>query len=198
MALSSSSCSVRTAQAEDLTAVLELVRQHRAEAHAAALLTRRPPGSATAAGFARLLADPDHRVVLAVADAGAGERVVGLAVLGVEPLSVVLGAPQVTVDDLVVHREHRRRGVGAALLAAAAAHAEEVGAHHVVASCGGHDPERLRFLSRLGFAPLATRRIVPRETLVSSLLSLRRSRLGVPVPRRAPAPGRRDRAVADG
>ncbi|MGY1618459.1 GNAT family N-acetyltransferase [Geodermatophilus sp. SYSU D00691] len=197
MALSSSSCSVRIAQAEDLTAVLELVRQHRAEAHAEGLLTGQLPGSATAAGFARLLADPDHRVVLAVDDGGGRERAVGLAVLGVEPLSVVLGAPQVTVDNLVVHREHRRRGVGAALLAAAAAHAEEVGAQHVVATCGGHEPERQRFLSRMGFAPLATRRIVPRETLVSSLLTWRRSRLGVPVPRRVPALGRRDAPVAD-
>ncbi|HLK95131.1 MAG TPA: hypothetical protein VK365_05265 [Nocardioidaceae bacterium] len=39
---------------------------------------------------------------------------VGLAVLGVDPLSVVLGVPQVTVDNLVVHRDHRRCGAGAA------------------------------------------------------------------------------------
>ena len=48
---------------------------------------------------------------------------VGLAVLGVDPLSLVLGNPQVTVDTFVVHREHRRRGAGAVLLAAAAAYA---------------------------------------------------------------------------
>jgi ribosomal protein S18 acetylase RimI-like enzyme len=181
---------VRTARADDLPAVLALVRQHRAEAHAEGVLTGQLPGSAAAAGFRRLLDDPGHRVVLAVVGGPDDERVVGLAVLGLEPLSVVLGLPQVTVDNLVVHREHRRRGVGAALLAAAAEHAERTGADHVVATCGGHEAERQRFLSRMGFAPLTTRRIVPRETLVRSLLAWRRSRLGVPAPRRVPTLGR--------
>ncbi|WP_448623774.1 hypothetical protein [Geodermatophilus sp. URMC 64] len=56
----------RTARPDDLPAVLALVRQHRAEAHAEGVLTGLAPGSAAAAGFRRLLADPGHRVVLAV------------------------------------------------------------------------------------------------------------------------------------
>ena len=88
---------------------------------------------------------------------------VGLAVLGLDPLSLVLGNPQVTVDTFVVHREHRRRGTGVLLLAAAAAYAEETGASHVVAAVGGHEAERQRFFARMGFAPLTTRRIVPRR-----------------------------------
>jgi hypothetical protein len=91
--------------------VLALVRQHRAEAHAEGVLSGQTPGAAAAAGFRRLLADPGHRVVLAVLpgpnapDGGpAAELVVGLAILGLDPLSVVLGVPQVTVDNLVVHR----------------------------------------------------------------------------------------------
>ena len=110
----------RTARPEDLPSVLALVRQHRAEAHAEGVLTGQTPGAAAAAGFRRLLADPAHRVVLAVlpgpnapdGGAGSGEVTVGLAVLGVDPLSVVLGVPQVTVDNLVVHRDHRRCGAG--------------------------------------------------------------------------------------
>jgi GNAT superfamily N-acetyltransferase len=98
------------------------------------VLTGQTPGAAAAAGFRRLLADPAHRVVLAVlpgpnapdGGAGSGEVTVGLAVLGVDPLSVVLGVPQVTVDNLVVHRDHRRCGAGAALLAAAVAYASSV------------------------------------------------------------------------
>ena len=187
----------RTARPDDLPAVLALVRQHRVEAHAEGVLTGQTPGAAAAAGFRRLLADPAYRVVLAVlpgayaphpGSASAGEVVVGLAVLGLDPLSAVLGVPQVTVDNLVVHREHRRRGAGAALLAAAAAHAEDVGADHVVAAVGGHEAERQRFFARMGFAPLTTRRIVPRETLVRSLATWQRG--GVPVPRR-PEPRRR-------
>jgi N-acetylglutamate synthase-like GNAT family acetyltransferase len=189
----------RVARTEDLPAVLALVRQHRVEAHAEGVLSGQTPGTTGAAGFRRLLADPDHRVVLAVlpganaADgSGAGEIPVGLLILGVDPLSAVLGVPQVTVDNLVVHPDHRRRGAGTVLLAAAAAYAEETGAAHVVATCGGHEAERQRFFARMGFAPLTTRRIVPRETLLRSLSAWQRGGL-VPVPRRAP--GRR-RALA--
>ena len=94
---------------------------------------------------------------------------VGLAVLGLDPLSLVLGNPQVTVDTFVVHREHRRCGAGARLLAAAAAYARENGAAHVVAAVGGHEAERQRFFARMGFAPLTTRRIVAVDSLVRSL-----------------------------
>ena len=106
---------------------------------------RSGPRRAAAAGFGRLLSDPQYRVVLAVlpgADGRPGSEIpVGLAVLGTDPLSVVLGSPQVTVDWFVVHADHRRRGAEAALLAAAAAHAAETGADHVVAAVGGHEAE---------------------------------------------------------
>lgn len=182
----------RTARPDDLPAVLALVRQHRSEAHAEEVLTGQTPGAAAAAGFRRLLAADGHRVVLAVlpgpnATLGscAGELPVGLAILGNDPLSVLLGIPQVTVDNLVVHREHRRRGVGAALLAAAAEYARETGAAHVVAAVGGHEAERQRFFARMGFAPLTTRRIVALDSLTRSLAAWQRSWAVVPVPRRA-------------
>lgn len=188
----------RTARPEDLPAVLALVRQHRADAHAEGVLTGQVPGSAAAAGFRRLLADPAHRVVLAVVpgpnapDGSApGEEPVGLAILGTDPLSVVLGVPQVTVDNLVVHRDHRRQGVGAVLLAAAAVYARETGADHVVAACGGHEAERQRFFARMGFAPLTTRRIVARETLTRSLAAWERSWLPGPATRGGRATARR-------
>ena len=192
----------RTARPADLPAVLALVRQHRADAHAEDVLTGHTPLNAAASGFRRLLEDPGHRVVLAVlpgaygaAGEGNGEVAVGLAVLGLDPLSLVLGNPQVTVDTFVVHREHRRRGVGAVLLAAAAGYAQENGAAHVVAAAGGHDAERQRFLSRMGFAPLATRRIVTLDSLTRSLATWQRGGVAVPLPRRSPA---RRRAGARG
>ena len=135
----------RTARVDDLTAVLALVRQHRADAHAEDVLSGHTRLNAAASGFRRLLDDPGHRVVLAVlpgSSTGSGDErevAVGLAVLGVDPLSLVLGNPQVTVDTFVVHREHRRRGTGAVLLAAAARYAQETGADHVVAAVGGHE-----------------------------------------------------------
>jgi GNAT superfamily N-acetyltransferase len=184
----------RTARPDDLAAVLALVRQHRADAHAEDVLTGHTRLNAAASGFRRLLEDPGHRVVLAVlpgpnAAAGGpcGEIPVGLAVLGLDPLSLVLGNPQVTVDTFVVHRAHRRRGAGAALLAEAAAYAARTGADHVVASVGGHEPERQRFFARMGFAPLTTRRIVTVDSLTRSLAAWQRNGLTVPAPRRTPA-----------
>ncbi|WP_167762251.1 GNAT family N-acetyltransferase [Blastococcus sp. CT_GayMR20] len=182
----------RTARPDDLPAVLSLVRQHRADAHAEDVLTGHTRLNAAASGFRRLLEDPGHRVVLAVlpgpsAPGGGarGEVAVGLAVLGLDPLSLVLGNPQVTVDTFVVHREHRRCGTGARLLAAAAGYAQENGAAHVVAAVGGHEAERQRFFARMGFAPLSTRRIVALDSLVRSLAAWQRSGLPVPAPRRA-------------
>ena len=201
----------RTARPTDLPAVLALVRQHRADAHAEDVLTGHGH-LAAASGFRRLLEDRGHRVVLAVlpgspAPGGAdvGEVPVGLAVLGLDPLSVVLGNPQVTVDTFVVHREHRRCGTGVRLLAAAAAFAHESGADHVVVAVGGHEAERQRFFARMGFAPLTTRRIVALDSLTRSLAAWQRSWLTVPGPRRA-LPRRRPvprtlpslRATADG
>jgi L-amino acid N-acyltransferase YncA len=187
----------RTARLDDLPAVLALVRQYRADAHAEGVLTGQTALGAAAAGFRRLLADPGHRVVLAVlpgpnaaagcvADAADGETAVGLAVLGVDPLSLVLGAPQVTVETFVVHRSHRRRGVGSALLTAAAGYAEETGAAHVVAAVGGHEAERQRFFAQMGFAPLTTRRVVSLESLARTLAARQRAGVTVPVPRRPP------------
>jgi GNAT superfamily N-acetyltransferase len=188
----------RTARPADLPAVLALVRQHRADAHAEDVLCGHVRLNAAASGFRRLLDDSGHRVVLAVvpgpnAAAGGpnGEAAVGLAVLGLDPLSLVLGNPQVTVDTFVVHREHRRRGVGAVLLAAAAAYAKENGAAHVVAAVGGHEAERQRFFARMGFAPLTTRRIVTVDSLTRSLAAWQRTGLPAQVSRRAMAVRRR-------
>ena len=188
----------RIARPADLPAVLGLVRQHRADAHAEDVLTGHTRLNAAASGFRRLLEDPGHRVVLAVlpgptAAAGddGGEIPVGLAVLGLDPLSMVLGNPQVTVDTFVVHRDHRRRGAGAVLLAAAAAYTAETGAAYVVAAVAGHEAERQRFFARMGFAPLTTRRIVGLDSLTRSLAGWQRGGLPVPAPRRALAARRR-------
>jgi GNAT superfamily N-acetyltransferase len=189
---SRSSVVARTARLDDLPAVLALVRQYRADAHAEGVLTGQTALGAAAAGFRRLLADPGHRVALAVvpgANAASGdaaaETAVGLAVLGIDPLSLVLGCPQVTVDTFVVHRAHRRQGVGSALLGAAARYAAENGAAHVVASVGGHEAERQRFFAQMGFAPLTTRRVVALENLARTLAARQRAGVTVPAPRRA-------------
>ncbi len=181
----------RMARPVDLPVVLELVRQHRVESHTEEVLTGHPPVHAAGAGFRRLLDDAGHRVVLAVLPTDDGEIGVGLSVLGLDPLSLVLGTPQVTVDTFVVHREHRRSGVGAALLAASVAYAAENGASYVVAAVAP-DADRQRFFARMGFAPLTTRRIASVQTLGRSLSAWQRRRLGIiPLSRRVSGVGRR-------
>jgi N-acetylglutamate synthase-like GNAT family acetyltransferase len=189
----------RAARLDDLPTVLALVRQYRADAHAEGVLTGQTALGAAAAGFRRLLADPAHRVVLAVIpgpnegaalDPAGGETPVGLAVLGIDPLSLVMGCPQVTVDTFVVHRAHRRRGAGSALLGAAVSFAAENGAEHVVASVAAHEAERQRFFAQMGFAPLTTRRVVALESLARTLSARKRGGVTVPAPRR-PAARRR-------
>ncbi len=66
------------------------------------------------------------------------------------------------------------------------AYASSVGAAHVVGAVGGHEAERQRFFARMGFAPLTTRRIVPRETLARTLAAWQRGAGTVPLPRRPP------------
>ncbi len=191
----------RTARVDDLPTVLALVRQYRADAHAEGVLTGQTALGAAAAGFRRLLADAAHRVDLAVLpgsnaasctslDPAGSENAVGLALLGIDPLSLVLGAPQVPGESFVVHRAHRRLGVGSALLGAAVAFAAENGAAHVVASVGGHEAERQRFLAQMGFAPLTARRVVAVEGLARTLAARQRAGVTVPAPRR-PASRRR-------
>jgi hypothetical protein len=66
-----------------------------------------------------------------------------------------------------------------------------VGADHVVAAVGGHEAERQRFLARMGFAPLTTRRIVAVDALARSLSAWQRCWLTPPAPRRPAVVARR-------
>ena len=162
----------RTARATDLPAVLGIVRQHRADAHAEDVLTGHTRLNTAAAGFRRLLEDPGHRVVLAVLPGspapdggGAGEVAVGLAVLGLDPLSLVLAT----------RRSPSRRS--SSIVGTAGAGRGR--------SCS---PRRRHTHSRpvrpMCFAPLTTRRIVAVDSLIRSLATRQRNGLPVPAPRR--------------
>ncbi len=112
--------------------------------------------------YAALLTNPARRVVLAVAEA---DLVVGMAVLSVDLGGELLDVPIVRVSHLVVDRDHRRRGAGRALVAAAGSYAEQVGVEHVTVGAPTTDREANRFLARLGFAPVVVRRVAPLPVL---------------------------------
>jgi ribosomal protein S18 acetylase RimI-like enzyme len=145
-----------------------------------------------------VLLDPDCRVVLATtADEPAG--MVLLRISRPDPLS---DNELVHVMHLVVSRAARNRGVGRALVSSAADFAAARQIDHVAASVYPSLREANRFFARLGFAPVAVRRIAPVAALrrrfdnerTPSLFAdtvRRRTRIGRPVPpqraRRRPA-----------
>ena len=151
------SVAVRPATPHDVPALLALwgeLRELGARGHRAAAVA--VPASVEAR-VAAALADPDRRVALATVD----DTPAGMAVLVPAPIGPLSDVRVVQVDYLVVTVKHRHRGVGRALLAAAAAYADEVGADQLVVSVRPGLRDANRFLARLGFTPLVVRRIAP-------------------------------------
>jgi GNAT superfamily N-acetyltransferase len=106
----------------------------------------------------RLLAamqDPAHRVVVATV----ADDVHGMAVLTRASLSPLSSVCAVQLNHVVVAGGHRRNGVGHALLAAATAYADSIGAEHVLVGVAPMLREANRFYARLGFSPVVVRRM---------------------------------------
>jgi L-amino acid N-acyltransferase YncA len=103
------------------------------------------------------VATPHCRVVLALADA----EPAGMAVLRVVRPDPLSDSKVVQIAHVVVQPGKRRRGVGHALVAAAADFAEERGLEHVAAGVYPSLREASRFYARLGFAPVVLQRVAP-------------------------------------
>jgi GNAT superfamily N-acetyltransferase len=103
------------------------------------------------------IATPHCRVVLALADA----EPAGMAVLRVVRPDPLSDSKVVQIAHVVVQPGKRRRGVGHALVAAAADFAEERGLEHVAAGVYPSLREASRFYARLGFAPVVLQRVAP-------------------------------------
>jgi len=165
--VSRSGVHVRAATLDDLDVVVALT----GDVREAGLVRRRAVGRRAVDGVrercARLLRDPAHRVMLAVDDT-TGE-VIGAAVLGPDAVTGLLDPPLVYVSHLLVSPEHRKRGAGRALVAAAASYAEELGIDSVVVGVAPTGRDANRFFARLGFAPLVIRRIAPVAALRRTL-----------------------------
>lgn len=105
----------------------------------------------------------------------------GLALCRLMPTALLADAPVLGLDAVYVRPESRRRGLGHALLQAAAELAEEAGATDVYAAPLPGSRGMQRFLARLGFAPAAAHRVVSTTALQ------RRLAMDVPVAARRPA-----------
>lgn len=108
--------------------------------------------------YREALADPDRRLVVAV---GEDDEPLGMALLTIATANALLDIPAVHMSHAVVADRHKRRGAGKALVAAAAAYAEQSGIEQLVVSVHPGSRDANRFFARLGFAPLAVRRTAP-------------------------------------
>ena len=139
--------------------------------------------------LAEAIQRPDCRVVLAFAD---GEPA-GMAMFQAVQPDPLSDSTVLRMIHVVVGKAHRRRGVGHALVAAAADAADDLGIEHVGVGVYPSLREASRFYARLGFAQVMVQRVVPvsmlRRRLCGDLatrrvddLVRRRNRMRRPVP----------------
>lgn len=155
---------VRPATDRDLPALLSFGAELRDQLLPAADRGTRARASSLAARglleprYLEALSDPDRHLVVVVGD---GDEPLGMALLCVAPANALLDLPAVHMSHSMVADRHKRRGAGKALVAAAAAFAEERGVEQIVVSVSPGSRDANRFFARLGFAPLAVRRVAP-------------------------------------
>ncbi len=122
--------------------------------------------------YREALEDPDRHLVVVVGD---GDEALGMALLTVASANALLDLPAVHMSHAVVADRHKRRGAGKALVAAAAAFAEVHGLDQIVVSVHPGSRDANRFFARLGFAPLAVRRVAPVATVRRRLAQVERT-----------------------
>lgn len=107
--------------------------------------------------FTEVIGRPDADALVACE----GPHLAGLAVVRIAQPDPLSPTRVLRLSNLVVSPNHRRRGVGHALLAAAAEYADNHGVDHVAAGVYPSLRDANRFFARLGFAPITTERIAP-------------------------------------
>jgi GNAT superfamily N-acetyltransferase len=133
---------VRPARDVDIDAIRELVRQLGYEPSAAALAT----------SFRRLMAEPDHRMLVA-AD---GDVLLGVITLHWAPL-LQYETPAARIMTLVVDEAARGKGVGKILVDHAAAIAAEMGCGILELTSGLQRKEAHAFYHAIGFETASLR-----------------------------------------
>ncbi|HET7356276.1 MAG TPA: GNAT family N-acetyltransferase [Nocardioidaceae bacterium] len=141
---------VREATLDDVPALLEiwadLARRSHGERRSEHVVE-----SDGAAAVARIAADPEQRLLVAILDG----QVVGATHLMRAPVSPLTADVAVYVSNLRVLDRFRRRGAGRALVEAALRWAEEKDTTHVLAAASVFSRDANRFMARLGLSQLA-------------------------------------------
>lgn len=122
---------------------------------------------ASVGGLASVLRRPDVTAFLAHVD----DAPVGYVVLSDTVAGPLTDAPCTAIDQLFVSAAWRRHGVARQLLAAAASHADRVGADAIVSHVPSQGRDANRFFARLGFTPTVVRRVTTPAALHRKLAS---------------------------
>ncbi|MHB2024735.1 MAG: GNAT family N-acetyltransferase, partial [Mycobacteriales bacterium] len=171
---------VRTAVEADLPALLELLNLEQEVTGRRDRSRKLLEPAANPDLLGQLIGQPDSDVLLAVV----GEEPVGMAVLWLSSGGPLAALPVAQVSHLVVNVAARRRGIGQALIAAAASWADEHGAEHLVAHVYPGLRDANRFYARLAFAPVTTRRVASVALLRRQLAPAEARRAALALPRR--------------
>jgi GNAT superfamily N-acetyltransferase len=151
---------VRDAQLEDADVLVRLWGEMSAGIGQSRLLAT--PTAATArAAIARMAAEPSARLIVGEL---AGE-VCALSYMRRTPISPLHDDDTVIVEYLHVTDDARRHGVGKALIAEAAAWAEEKDSQHVAVFATAGEREANRFLARLGLGQVGLIRFASTHTV---------------------------------
>lgn len=147
---------IREAGPDDVEALAELWEEVRVLSGRIERVMSATFDESLAARLHAMTQDPDSRALVATVDGA----IAGMVVLNVTPYAPLFDQRAVHAHYLHVREQFRRHGVGKALLGAAVAFAEEVGAEHVMTSVPPQMRETHRFYARLGFGPVVVRRSV--------------------------------------
>ena len=151
---------VRPARPDDMNALVELCLDARREAAVGSAICT-DDADRLRGQLASLVALPGGQVLVGTLD----DSLDGLLLARVVEPGPFTDQTTMSIEAVYVRRSARRRGLGHALLAAAAATAEEAGAAELYAAPLPGARGMQRFLARLGFAPAAAHRGVGTSAL---------------------------------
>lgn len=158
---------VRPAERGDVAGVVALLQQVDTTSGTFSGRALLDPSTEHLASRLTEILDEGERTLLVGAD-DAGD-IVGLLVARTDAIGAIDLTPVLHVTHLLVAPNHRRRGLGRALLAAAVHLAEEHGVDRMLATAASGSREGNRYLARLGFAPLVVHRVASLSVLRRSL-----------------------------
>jgi GNAT superfamily N-acetyltransferase len=147
---------IREARAEDLAAIISLYRAPDMDGDKVLSIEQ---GKAV---FERMNAYPNYKIFVATAQ----DQIVGAFALLIMDNLAHMGAPSGVVEDVIVHPEWRRRGIGKLMMASAAERCQKFGCYKMALSSNRSRGAAHRFYESLGFEKHGySFRITPKHNL---------------------------------